>query len=75
MLWKQDGRDARPRVDRCSAGILPAVLRAFRPQRGGRDARRTAAGTAALLVELRSVRVGRFPVRDSVLRKTDEATR
>ena len=73
MLWKQDGRDARPRVDRCSAGILPAVLRASRPQRGGRDARRTAAGTAALLVE--SVRVDRFPVRESVLRKTDEAAR
>ncbi len=71
----EDGRPARPRVDRCSAGILPAVLRASRPQRGGRDARRTAAGTAALLVELRSVRVGRVPVRDSVLGKTDEAAR
>jgi hypothetical protein len=34
----------------CSAGILPAVVRAFCPDRRGRDAPATAAGTAALRI-------------------------
>src|SRR5450755_2250173 len=43
----------------CSAGILPAVPKAFCPRSGGRgrppDSRRTAAGTAALRFLLRTL--------------------
>ena len=55
MLWKQDGRDARPRVDRCSAGILPAVLRASPSARRARrppDSRRDGGATCGVEIRL-----------------------
>src|SRR5690242_160922 len=42
--------------DLCSAGVLPAVPRASCPERGGREAHPTTAGTAALRNPLRNGR-------------------